>query len=287
MGPLHMDASERIKGVLDGSIQPSEISGDEELYYMAERIYGREALENMGVEPPVVPPELGAIAPNGNGGVEIPNLDGPETIVNTQKKNVKGRRKLIPLIMFLCLIISSYNVSLGLGSIITTCVEDEPIQELEIGSSSQINENGTLYVVWTMYGLNNYSEYRLEWSVSQNGSSNVIETGNTTWISSESARITSRNWIIENPPYSYLSTLYEDDDVVGYSNGSGEQIITKLSENNQQSTHCADNTRLIWTEYSDLESKDAWTEAGTGDLIDGALIMMFAGLMMISARKRA
>ena len=42
-----MDASERIKGVLDGSIQPSEISGDEELYYMAERIYGRDALENM------------------------------------------------------------------------------------------------------------------------------------------------------------------------------------------------------------------------------------------------
>ena len=53
-----MDASERIKGVLDGSIQPSEISGDEELYYMAERIYGRDALENMGVEPPVKPRNL-------------------------------------------------------------------------------------------------------------------------------------------------------------------------------------------------------------------------------------
>ena len=46
------------------------------------------------------------------------------------------------------------------------------------------------------------------------------------------------------------------------------------------------NTRLIWTEYSDLESKDAWGEAGTGGIIDGALIMMFAGLMIISARKR-
>ena len=44
-----MDASERIKGVLDGSIQPSEISGDEELYYMAERIYGRDALENLSL----------------------------------------------------------------------------------------------------------------------------------------------------------------------------------------------------------------------------------------------
>ncbi len=281
-----MDASDRIKGVLDGSIHPSEISGDEELYYMAERIYGRDALEKMGVEPPVTPHELGGIAPNGNGGVEIPNPDGRAIIDDSQKTDVKGRRKLIPLIMFLCLIISSYNVSLGLGSVITRCVEDEPVQELEMESSSHINENNNLYVVWNMYGLNNYSEYRLEWIVSQNGSSDVIETGDTTWNSSESTRIDSRNWIIESPPYSYLSMLYEDDVIVSYSNGSGEQVITILSDNTEQSTYCEDNTRLIWTEYSDLESKDAWGEAGTGGIIDGALIMMFAGLMIISARKR-
>lgn len=282
-----MDASERIKGVLDGSIQPSEISGDEELYYMAERIYGRDALENMGVEPPVKPPELGTVTLNGNGGVEIPNSESPPESENNQKNKVKRRRIVIPLIMFLCLIISSYNVSFGLGSVITLCSEEESVQELEMGTSSHLNENGTLYIVWNMYGLNNYSEYVLEWSVSQNGSSEVVEDGISEWNLSESARITSFNWVIEEPPYSYLSTLFEDGIPVAWSNGSGEQVITVLSESAEQSTYCNDNTRLIWVEYSNLESKEAWGEAGTGGIIDGALIMMFVGMLLISARKRA
>ena len=282
-----MDASERIKGVLDGSLEPSEISGDEELYYMAERIYGRDALENMGVEPPVKPPELGTVTLNGNGGVEIPNTESSPESENNQKINVKRRRIVIPLIMFLCLIISSYNVSFGLGSVITLCSEEEPVQELEMGTSSHLNESGTLYIVWNMYGLNNYSEYVLEWSVSQNGSSEVVEDGISQWNLSESARITSFNWVIEDPPYSYLSTLFEDSIPVAWSNGSGEQVITVLSESAEQSTYSNDNTRLIWAEYSNLESKEAWGEAGTGGIIDGALIMMFVGMLLISARKRA
>ena len=282
-----MDVSERIKGVLDGSIQPSEISGDEELYFMAERIYGRDALENMGVDPPVMPPELRVTTLNGSGGVEMPNSETPQESENNQKIKIKRRRIFIPLIMFLCLVISSYNVSFGLGSVITLCLEEEPIQELEMTTYSHLNESGTLYIVWNMYGLNNYSEYVLEWSVSQNGSSVVVEDGISTWNLSESARITSFNWIIEDPPYSYLSTLSEDGVPVAWSNGSGEQVISVLSESGEQSTYCIDNTRLIWTEYSNLESKEAWGEAGTGDIIDGALIMMFVGLLLITARKRA
>ena len=156
-----------------------------------------------------------------------------------------------------------------------------------MSTSSHLNENGTLYIVWNMYGLNNYSEYVLEWSVSQNGSSVVVEEGISAWNLSESARITSFNWIIEDPPYSYLSTLSEDGVPVAWSNGSGEQVISVLTESGEQSTYCNDNTRLIWTEYSNLESKEAWGEAGTGDIIDGALIMPFVGLLLITARKRA
>ena len=280
-----MDASERIKGVLDGSIQPSEISGDQELYYMAERIYGRDALENMGVEPPVKPPELGVVSVNGNGGVQIPNSEVSKGLENNQKIKAERRRIVIPLIMFLCLIISSYNVSFGLGSVITLCSEEEAIQELEMDTSSHLSENGTLYIVWNMYGLNNYSEYVLEWSVSQNGSSNVVEDGISTWNLSESARITSFNWKIDYPPYSYLSILSQDGVPVAWSNSSGGQVITVLSESGQQGTHCDDNTRLIWAEYSNLESKEAWGEAGTGDIIDGALIMLFVGMFLITVRK--
>ena len=138
-----------------------------------------------------------------------------------------------------------------------------------------------------MYGLNNHSEYVLEWSVSQNGSNVVVEDGISAWNLSESARITSFNWIIDDPPYSYLSTLSEDGVPVAWSNGSGEQVINVLSESADQSTYCNDNTRLIWMEYSNLESKEAWGQAGTGDIIDGAMIMMFVGLLLITARKRA
>ena len=81
--------------------------------------------------------------------------------------------------------------------------------------------------------------------------------------------------------------MYEDGVPVAWSNGSGEQVVSVLSESEEQITYCNDNTRLIWTEYSNLESKEAWGEAGTGGIIDGALIMMFVGLLLITARKRA
>jgi len=43
---------------------------------------------------------------------------------------------------------------------------------------------------------------------------------------------------------------------------------------------CEDHTRLLWEKASDYGSIESWTSSGTGDLIDGALLMLF-GLMTL------
>lgn len=280
-----MEDSDKIKGVLDGTIDPSEISGDKKLYSMAERIYGREALEDMGVEPPVEPPESGIKAMNGNGGVEIPIKDSVGTVnLGSQKK--PRRRVVLPLIMFTLLTISGFNVVVGIGTVLPICEDEPPEQELEFSSSAQL-QNNTLFIVWKMTGLNNGSSYTIEWQVSQNGSAEIVDTGNSTWVSdNDPVRFDNRNWYVDDPPYSYLSTLYEDDLVVAFSNGSGDSITT-LSEEPNRVSYCDSNTRLIWTEYQDFENKDAWGESGTGEIADGAMMMLFALMMIITARKRS
>ena len=280
-----MEDSDRIKGVLDGTIDPSEISGDKKLYSMAERIYGREALEEMGVEPPVEPPESGIKAMNGNGGVEIPIKDVVGT-VNLGSRKKSRRRVVLPLIMFTLLTISGFNVVVGIGTVLPLCEDEPPEQELEFSSSAQL-QNNTLFIVWKMTGLNNGSSYKIEWQVSQNGSAEIVDTGNSTWVSdNDPVRFDNRNWYVDAPPYSYLSTLYEDDLIVAFSNGSGDSITTLSDEANWVS-YCDSNTRLIWTEYQDFENKDAWGESGTGEIADGAMMMLFALMMIITARKRS
>ena len=280
-----MEDSDKIKGVLDGTIDPSEISGDKKLYSMAERIYGRDALEDMGVEPPVEPPESGIKAMNGNGGVEIPIKDSVGTVnLGSQKK--PRRRVVLPLIMFTLLTISGFNVVVGIGTVLPICEDEPPEQELEFSSSAQL-QNNTLFIVWKMTGLNNGSSYTIEWQVSQNGSAEIVDTGNSTWVSdNDPVRFDNRNWYVDAPPYSYLSTLYEDDLIVAFSNGSGDSITT-LSEEANRVSYCDSNTRLIWTEYQDFENKDAWGESGTGEIADGAMMMLFALMMIITARKRS
>ena len=280
-----MEDSDRIKGVLDGTIDPSEISGDKKLYSMAERIYGREALEEMGVEPPVEPPESGIKAMNGNGGVEIPIKDAVGT-VNLGSRKKSRRRVVLPLIMFTLLTISGFNVVVGIGTVLPLCEDEPPEQELEFSSSAQL-QNNTLFIVWKMTGLNNGSSYTIEWQVSQNGSAEIVDTGNSTWVSdNDPVRFDNRNWYVDAPPYSYLSTLYEDDLIVAFSNGSGDSITTLSDEANRVS-YCDSNTRLIWTQFQDFENKDAWGESGTGEIADGAMMMLFALMMIITARKRS
>ena len=47
-----MNEGERLRELLDGSMDPSELENYDENYRLAERIYGREALDEMGIITP-------------------------------------------------------------------------------------------------------------------------------------------------------------------------------------------------------------------------------------------
>ena len=49
-----MPDSDAVRRLLEGNIDPVEIEQNPELYSMAERIYGSEALEEMGVHAPEI-----------------------------------------------------------------------------------------------------------------------------------------------------------------------------------------------------------------------------------------
>ena len=52
-----MSSLDEIKNLLDGTVNPEILEDNPELYEMAESIYGREVLEQMGVEAPERPTE--------------------------------------------------------------------------------------------------------------------------------------------------------------------------------------------------------------------------------------
>ena len=56
--------------------------------------------------------------------------------------------------------------------------------------------------------------------------------------------------------------------------------VSSLGTISSDQSLCKDNTRLLWNEASNYESIDSWTAAGSGDLLDGALLMLF-GMMTL------
>jgi hypothetical protein len=60
-----------------------------------------------------------------------------------------------------------------------------------------------------------------------------------------------------------------------------------LANIQQLTPKCEDNTRLLWTELPEYNDIGSWESAGTGGIIDGALMMLF-GLttILLFLRKR-
>ena len=120
-----MSSLDEIKNLLDGTLNPESLEDNLELYEMAESIYGREVLEQMGVEAPERPSES-IVQPNGDAKqeVQMPIVPiAPEPIPETPKSRRWG------LFVFTTIAISLIltNLVVGYGSFIPLC--DEPDSE--------------------------------------------------------------------------------------------------------------------------------------------------------------
>jgi len=282
-----MSDSERVKGLLDGSMDPTELEGDDELYALAERIYGREALEEMGVSTPERPAEnVPQLSQNGiDMDIELPEID--DSVEGTDRgPQVPRRRKLAFLVGLIGVSLVGMNVSIGIGQYFDLCVDD--LEPDPLGFTVTANEqNGSLYITWTVTNLNLSTNYSIQWSISQNGSSELVDEGYFNWTTNmqQSSMAHTEHRAVATPPWCYITSLHEEgvkisDDT--FSNGcvGNSSSASSLATISPVPSLCEDNTRLLWNEASNYESIDSWAAPGNGDLLDGALLMLFGILTL-------
>jgi len=282
-----MSDSERVKGLLDGSMDPTELEGDDELYALAERIYGREALEEMGVSTPERPAEnVPQLSQNGiDMDIELPEID--DSVEGTDREpQVPRRRKLAFLVGLIGVSLVGMNVSIGIGQYFDLCVDD--LEPDPLGFTVTANEqNGSLYITWTVTNLNLSTNYSIQWSISQNGSSELVDRGYFNWTTNiqQSSMAHTEHRAVTTPPWCYITSLHEEgvkisDDTSSNGCVGNSSSASSLATISPVPSLCEDNTRLLWNEASNYESIDSWAASGSGDLLDGALLMLFAMLTL-------
>jgi len=282
-----MSDSERVKGLLDGSMDPTELEGDDELYALAERIYGREALEEMGVSTPERPAEnVPQLSQNGiDMDIELPEIDDSVEGID-RGPQVPRRRKLAFLVGLIGVSLVGMNVSIGIGQYFDLCVDD--LEPDPLGFTVTANEqNGSLYITWTVTNLNLSTNYSIQWSISQNGSSELVDEGYFNWTTNmqQSSMAHTEHRAVATPPWCYITSLHEEGVKISdntSSNGcvGNSSSASSLATISPVPSLCEDNTRLLWNEASNYESIDSWAASGSGDLLDGALLMLFGILTL-------
>ena len=280
-----MSDAERVKGLLDGTVDPSELEGDPDLYSLAERVYGREALDKMGIAAPVVPTVNidDQDYTNGNN-LEVELPDEPEEREVAQSTAKRGKSRITFFSGILGLILIGFNVAVGIGALVELC-EDPPTDlPIEFNSVATMQEE-VLHVRWTITNMNSSNTYSVEWTISENGSQIVVDSDIFNWTAQDTY-IHSENAMIEQRPWCYISTLYENGTAIATSNGCENDLLMVTMANSDSSDgECDDKPRLLWTELSEYENPNSWASAGSGDLLDGALLMLF-GMITISGLKR-
>lgn len=165
--PTNMSDTDLMKKLLDGTLDPALLDDNPHLYTLAERIYGREALEEMGVSGPSID-SYSYIEENTSqyNDIEMPEfIPNVENIIKNSDKPPKRRRRITLLVGLLGLSTIIVNIYIGMGQILCS---------LGIANMKEICLENNTQVVWT----NAYSWEKLHeidtWQ--QTGSFEILDT---------------------------------------------------------------------------------------------------------------
>ena len=285
-----MNEAERLRDLLDGSMDPSELEAYKEYYKLAERIYGREALDEMGISTPiddeVVIESVGSSEFTHDVILPTPINDEKEEENNSDKELKSKRRKFVFLVGMIGLIIVSSNIIVGINSIVDLCEDEEPMGEIEFKAIHQVNDN-TITIYWTVKNTTLDSQYTITWDVSQNGSQELVESSEFIWTANGESFTHLVSVTVQTEPYAYSSNLLDQNGTILASvNGDYDSSQITALGILESSKLCEDNTRLKWNEIMNYEDVNSWGQAGDGEIIDGMLLMIFTFISLFGLTKK-
>ena len=286
-----MNEGERLRELLDGSMDPSELENYNEYYRLAERIYGREALDEMGI----TTPEEIEKEKEQNGSSEFthdvilpsPKADSPEEEINIQRRNPK-RRLLLTIIGVIGLLLVSSNIAVGINSIIPVELCEDTEAPGDIGFEATQTVNGTTFtIIWSMDNLTINQNYTITWDISQNGSQELVDSGSYTWFATGNVHIHLKSVNVQTEPYAWSAELLDENlTIISTTNGDYSSSGVTTMSIIETVKKCEDNPKLKLGEITDYKNLDSWTQTGDGDMLDGMLIMTLSFISLLGLRKK-
>ena len=286
-----MNEGERLRELLDGSMDPSELENYNEFYRLAERIYGREALDEMGI----TTPEEIEKEKEQNGSSEFthdvilpsPKADSPEEEINIQRRNPK-RRLLLTIIGVIGLLLVSSNIAVGINSIIPVELCEDTEAPGDIGFEATQTVNGTTFtIIWSMDNLTINQNYTITWDISQNGSQELVDCGSHTWFATGNVHIHLKSVNVQTEPYAWSAELLDENlTIISTTNGDYSSSGVTTMSIIETVKKCEDNPKLKLGEITDYKNLDSWTQTGDGDMLDGMLIITLSFISLLGLRKK-
>jgi len=286
-----MNEGERLRELLDGSMDPSELENYNEFYRLAERIYGREALDEMGI----TTPEEIEKEKEQNGSSEFthdvilpsPKADSPEEEINIQRRNPK-RRLILTIIGVIGLLLVSSNIAVGIDSIIPVELCEDTEAPGDIGFEATQTVNGTTFtIIWSMDNLTINQNYTITWDISQNGSQELVDSGSYTWFATGKVHIHLKSVNVQTEPYAWSAELLDENlTIISTTNGDYSSSGVTTMSIIETVKKCEDNPKLKLGEITDYKNLDSWTQTGDGDMLDGMLIMTLSFISLLGLRKK-